>query len=97
MGGKSQSQIQKERTALAAGYREGGLLWCQCCPARGFTMENELIRRWTDMHERVLRSRGGDATDESNIILLCRECHEYVHKHPEWATANGFMAHAWDY
>ena len=81
--------VAAKRKTLREGYHENGLYHCECCPVRG--KDPEL---WTDLHERVLRSRGGDATDEANVIRLCRDCHEYIHKNPEWATANNFMAHA---
>jgi hypothetical protein len=70
------------------------LLWCQCCPVRGRTMENELIRQWEHMHERLTRGRGGDPCDEYNIVLLCGDCHEYIHKNPEWATLHNFLESA---
>lgn len=31
------------------------------------------------VHEIVYRSRGGDATDASNCIPLCPECHRLIH------------------
>lgn len=89
--GRTVAQEQKLRAALAKGFREGGTIFCQCCPVRH--PDSRLWQRWTDMHERVLRSRGGDPCDEYNIVLLCRDCHDYIHKNPEWATKNGFMEH----
>lgn len=86
MAKKTQSQIQRERTALAKGFREGGLIFCQCCPVRGKVPE-----QWTDMHEIRLRSQGGDPTDESIIRCICRDCHDWIHKNPVWARENGFM------
>lgn len=43
-----------------------------------------------DGHHRKLRSRGGK--DElSNIAVLCRVCHEWVHGHPGTATGLGYI------
>lgn len=40
------------------------------------------------VHEVVLRSQGGDATDPTNCVLLCRLCHEALHAHcGEWTVA----------
>lgn len=52
--------------------------------------------RWTDMHERLSRARGGSVTDPDNIVLLCRPCHRLITEHPAWAEANGWALHSWD-
>lgn len=87
--GRTKAQENRIRAELRRGFLEGGLFWCQCCPVR-----HKQPERWTDMHERKLRSRGGDPCDEWNIILLCRDCHDYIHKNPAWATEHDFMEHA---
>lgn len=44
------------------------------CEARGEGCTNLAV----DLHHRILRSQGG--TDEpSNLILVCRNCHELFH------------------
>jgi len=35
-------------------------------------------RPGTDVHHRVFRSQGGN-DEESNLILLCRICHDGIH------------------
>lgn len=51
--------------------------------------------RWTDMHEVVRRSQGGDPTDPANILLVCRPCHVWITEHPEGAVACGLAAWRW--
>jgi 5-methylcytosine-specific restriction endonuclease McrA len=34
------------------------------------------------VHEVIPRSRGGDATDPTNCLLLCPRCHAEAHAHP---------------
>lgn len=57
--------------------RSGGM--CERCCAR----------RATDVHHRQLRRHGNH--EPANLVDLCRECHEWVHKHPAEATAAGFI------
>lgn len=42
-----------------------------------------------DAHELLARSAVGSITDESNIILVCRSCHDWIGAHPREATALG--------
>lgn len=51
--------------------------------------------RWTDMHERLKRSRGGDPLDPANIVCLCRRCHEWTERHPAAATEAGLLTPSW--
>lgn len=46
--------------------------------------------RGTDIHHRHMRSQGGQHTVE-NGVLLCRECHSYIHMHPAIAYTNGWL------
>lgn len=45
----------------------------------------------TDAHEKLTRARGGSITDEDNILLVCRPCHEWIHANPAEATEAGFL------
>ncbi len=42
--------------------------------------------RWLDRHHVLPRSRGGD---DSDVVVLCRRCHEWVHRHPHLAEEEG--------
>lgn len=46
--------------------------------------------RMTDVHH--LAGRGGaDPHRLDNLTGLCREHHEFVHRHPQWAYDHGYM------
>jgi hypothetical protein len=42
-----------------------------------------------DLHELVNRSQGGDPTDVTIQVWLCRACHDWVGEHPVEAEAEG--------
>lgn len=47
------------------------------------------------MHHRQFRSRGGDWRP-SNIIALCKKCHQKVHRGPTgWARDRGLAVSTW--
>lgn len=50
----------------------------------------------TDLHEIKTRARGGSILDESNICVLCRDCHNYITRNPREAVEQGWMKHSWD-
>jgi 5-methylcytosine-specific restriction endonuclease McrA len=43
-----------------------------------------------DMHHRKLRSRGGPDS-ASNLVHICRRCHNWIHENPAAATTDGWM------
>lgn len=49
------------------------------------------VREAVDGHEVWTRARGGDPTDVFNIVLLCREHHDWVGDHPAEAKALGLL------
>lgn len=54
-----------------------------------------------DVHHRRPKGMGG-TSDKSiafglaNLISLCRECHAWVHEHPEQGYLTGYLLHSWD-
>lgn len=44
-------------------------------------------------HHVVLQSQGGRG---GPTLDVCVADHRYVHEHPEWAYAHGFLMHPWD-
>lgn len=44
-----------------------------------------------DGHEVLTRGRGGSPTDKTNIRLVCRQCHDWIHTHPVEATERGLL------
>ncbi|MGE0796207.1 MAG: HNH endonuclease [Acidimicrobiia bacterium] len=41
----------------------------------------------------VQRRDGGDHSP-SNLLHVCRRCHDHVHAHPAWAREHGFIRSA---
>ena len=58
------------------------------------------VRCWrnpsTDVHELKSRARGGSITDLSNLVCLCRVCHDWVTQHPKEATEQGWLRNSWE-
>ena len=52
--------------------------------------------RATDIHEPLMRSRGGSIVDPENTIAVCRRCHSWIHANPEASVAMGLLRHSWD-
>ncbi len=48
-------------------------------------------RRSTELHEPLTRARGGDILDPHNTVAICRNCHNWIHDHPESATRLGLL------
>lgn len=46
-------------------------------------------------HHRKRRSQGG-TNDPVNLIDVCLECHEWIHRNPEQAYELGLLVHSWD-
>lgn len=44
-----------------------------------------------DGHEPLPRSRGGDPTDPEQVILVCRQHHDWIHAHPEASYGYGLL------
>jgi hypothetical protein len=51
--------------------------------------------RATDAHHVKMRSRGGKH-DPSNLLDVCRRCHDWIGSNPRSATQVGFLKHSWD-
>lgn len=52
-------------------------------------------RLMNDLHEPLLRSRGGSISDEDGTVSLCRTHHRYTHEHPVVAECLGLMVPSW--
>lgn len=50
-----------------------------------------------DVHEPLMRSRGGSIVDPENAVALCRPCHTLItDTQPAWAYEAGLLRHSWD-
>ena len=47
--------------------------------------------RAVDCHEMLPRSAGGSILDETNILAVCRRCHDYCHLHPRESKDKGWL------
>ena len=44
-----------------------------------------------ELHEPLTRARGGSILDPDNTVAICRNCHRWIHDHPEAATELGLL------
>ena len=42
-----------------------------------------------DVHEILARSAGGSIVEDSNVLAVCRSCHNWIGRFPQQATALG--------
>lgn len=49
-----------------------------------------------DIHEPLTRARGGSITDPANMIVVCRACHDWIHRNPKLATEVGLLRSAYN-
>jgi 5-methylcytosine-specific restriction endonuclease McrA len=52
--------------------------------------------RSVDIHEIVRRSQGGSILEESNLMAVCRKCHNRIGNYPALAFELGLAKHVWD-
>lgn len=60
--------------------------WCTRCGRRGVHL---------DGHERLRRSQGGRADDRTEIVLVCRPCHDWIGANPAQAVADWWAVFSW--
>ena len=72
--------------------------YCQACPvfAKHDGKITYLQNRSVDIHELVRRSQGGSILDESNLLAVCRPCHNRIGRYPQLAFDLGLSRHHWD-
>lgn len=63
--------------------------------ARAKQKTDQCQKRATDIHEPLMRSRGGSILDPDNTIAVCRRCHDWIHGNPEAATLLGLLQSAY--
>jgi len=56
-------------------------VWCERCN----TGRSRVV------HEKKLRSAGGDILDEENCVVLCTPCHDFIHRHPKESQRLGWL------
>ena len=72
--------------------------FCEACPV--FAEHDRLLtynrRTSVDIHEIVRRSQGGSILDESNLLAVCRQCHNRIGREPALAFELGLAKHGWE-
>ena len=53
-------------------------------------------RRSVDVHEVKTRARGGSMLDESNVLALCRICHDRIGREPAVALRLRLLKSSWE-
>lgn len=49
-----------------------------------------------DIHEIVRRSQGGSILDETNLMAVCRPCHQRIGNYPQLAFDLGLAKRGWE-
>lgn len=72
--------------------------WCEACSvfAAHDGKRTYMRRPSTDVHELIRRSQGGDILDETNVLAVCRPCHNRIGNHPQLAFDLGLARHGWE-
>ena len=81
---KKQAEIRARKPFLIELERVRGNL----CQAQGLASD-ECQGIWSDGHEIVKRSAGGDPLDPDNVLLVCRRCHMWIEANPALARERG--------
>lgn len=93
---KKEAEYRLRRPLVSRLLEENPL--CQACPI--FAEHDELVtyirNRSVDVHEVVRRSQGGSILDESNLMCVCRPCHDRIGKSPALAFELGLAKHEWE-
>lgn len=58
------------------------------------------LRPATEVHHRAPRKMGGTKDEGiafglANLLSACRECHSWIHAHPEISYKEGWLVHSW--
>lgn len=87
-----QETRKKNQRAMAAAWakrsaeccaRDRGV--CRVCTCQTTKWGKGDPRLWPEVHHIIYRSAGG-SDDMSNLILLCRRCHDDEHMHKIWLS-----------
>lgn len=93
---KKRAKVNRERTkvtkqVLAANPR------CQAGQAIRPHDTKHKCHGWAvDIHEPLTRARGGSIVDPSNMVAVCRACHDWIHNNPATATTAGLLVSAYN-
>lgn len=71
--------------------------WCEAgCRIANSPRPSSCAGQSVDVHELLRRSAGGSIVDESNLLCVCRPCHDWIGLHPREAIALGLSLSRYD-
>lgn len=72
--------------------------FCEACPifAKHDGKITYVRRGSVDIHEIIRRSQGGSILETSNLMAVCRECHNRIGSQPALAFELGLARHGWE-
>ena len=93
---KKEAEYRKRRPLVARLLEQRPM--CEACPVFAEYDEKMVYRRNAsqDVHEIVRRSQGGSILDESNLLCVCRPCHQRIGNNPQLAFDLGLARHGWE-
>lgn len=92
---KKEAEYRLRRPLVARLLEERPM--CEACPVFA-THDGKALyarNRSVDIHEVVRRSQGGSILDESNLMAVCRPCHQRIGNHPALAFELGLAKQGW--
>ena len=92
---RSTTPIRKRSRKMAKVYREARVPLVRRLLAERPRCEARFLLictgRSTACHEKLTRARGGSITDETNVMCVCRACHDAIHDNPAESERRGFL------
>ena len=86
---KKMTQLYRERRKLVSRLLQEKPM----CEAR---VPDVCTGKSVDLHEVLARSQGGSILDPSNIMCVCRECHDFIGREVKQATEMGLRRRRYD-
>ena len=86
---KKMTQLYRQRRKLVSRLLQEKPV----CEAR---VDDVCTGKSVDLHEVLARSQGGSILDESNIICVCRACHDFIGREVKQATEMGLRRRRYD-
>jgi hypothetical protein len=93
---KKRAKLNRERASFVKSYLSRQ---STCEAGRVIEIDDKRHRcsiTAVDVHEMLTRARGGSIVDESNVLALCRSCHDWIHANPKRATELSFLRSQYD-
>jgi hypothetical protein len=95
---RSEKRIKedREREKAKAVVRQRARGGCEARGVFGRNWPDVPCRGPFDFHEVLTRARGGSISDPENILMVCRNHHDWITDHPIESAAVGLVRNSWD-